>query len=139
MHRLSLGVQKSLENIALSQFSTGCRNTEEALGLADQICLLRQTEYGKGRHQRGNQEPGCAFACERRDCASEETNKQIGDLRGGRSGVATRLCILSEECLRYCLTICISLMSPPVSVYDSSTNSSLEVLSCNNFKMDLLV
>jgi hypothetical protein len=167
--------------------------------------------------------------------------------RGGRSGVATSLCILSEECLRYCLTICwffalgdchatnmpncssctfppkillehheqeglngilaicswcvhvcslnpflqspcissavwmknlkgepqtytemaldtslaihhilqfwwwraylymvggfagVSLMSPPVSVYDSSTNSSLEVLSCNNFKMDLLV
>jgi hypothetical protein len=33
----------------------------------------------------------------------------------------------------------ISLMSPPVSVYESSTNSSLEVLSWNNFKMDLLV
>jgi hypothetical protein len=26
--------------------------------------------------------------------------------RGGTSGVATSLCILSEECLRYCLTIC---------------------------------
>ncbi len=24
---------------------------------------------------------GCAFACEQRDCASEETNKQIGDLK----------------------------------------------------------
>lgn len=56
MHRLSLGVRKSLENIALSQFSTGCRNTQEALGLADLICLLlADCEYGKGRHQRGNQ------------------------------------------------------------------------------------
>jgi hypothetical protein len=56
MHRLSLGVRKSLENIALSQFSTGCRNTQAALGLADLICLLlADCEYGKGRDQRGNQ------------------------------------------------------------------------------------
>jgi hypothetical protein len=55
MHKLSLGVQKSLENIALSQFSTSHKNTQEALGLVYLFCLLFyllvvDCEYGKGRN-----------------------------------------------------------------------------------------
>jgi separase len=42
------GSSEFLENIALSQFSTGRRNTHEALGLAGLFCLLADHEYGKG-------------------------------------------------------------------------------------------
>ncbi len=54
MHKLSLGVGKSLENIALSQFSIGHINTQEAFGLVDLFYLLFyllvvDCEYGKGR------------------------------------------------------------------------------------------
>ncbi|CAM6035438.1 unnamed protein product [Sphagnum compactum] len=42
------GSSEFLENIALSQISTGRRNTHEALGLAGLFCLLADHEYGKG-------------------------------------------------------------------------------------------